>query len=78
MLDTVKVPEEFEPIFQKAQEYVSRYFDEKKQGYKNDIFTFKVRGKEINIKTHVESLSHIQIPKICILSKKIIPKNQRL
>ena len=31
MLDTVKVPEEFEPIFQKAQEYVSRYFDEKKQ-----------------------------------------------
>jgi len=41
-------------------------FDEKKQGYKNDIFTFKVRGKEINIKTHVESLSHIQIPKISL------------
>ncbi len=41
-------------------------FDEKKQSYKNDIFTFKVRGKEINIKTHVESLSHIQIPKISL------------
>ena len=41
-------------------------FDKKKQGYKNDIFTFKVRGKEINIKTHVESLSHIQIPKISL------------
>lgn len=29
MLDTVKVPEQFEPIFQKAQEFVSRYFKEK-------------------------------------------------
>ena len=30
-LDTVKVPEEFEPVFQKAQEYVSRYFEGKKE-----------------------------------------------
>ena len=29
MLNTVKVPEPFEPLFQKAQEYVSRYFSEK-------------------------------------------------
>lgn len=31
MLDTVKVPAEFEPVFQKAQEYVSRYFREIKR-----------------------------------------------
>jgi signal transduction histidine kinase len=31
MLDTVKVPEQFEPIFQKAQDYVRRYFGEKKE-----------------------------------------------
>jgi signal transduction histidine kinase len=31
MLDTVKVPEQFEPIFQKAQDYVRRYFSEKRE-----------------------------------------------
>ncbi|MCJ7507832.1 MAG: hypothetical protein MUO85_03760, partial [candidate division Zixibacteria bacterium] len=31
MLDTVSVPEQFEPIFQKAQDYVRRYFSEKKE-----------------------------------------------
>jgi two-component system cell cycle sensor histidine kinase/response regulator CckA len=31
MLDTVNVPEQFEPIFQKAQDYVRRYFGEKKE-----------------------------------------------
>ncbi len=31
MLDTVSVPEQFEPIFQKAQDYVSTYFSEKKE-----------------------------------------------
>jgi signal transduction histidine kinase/predicted hydrocarbon binding protein len=31
MLDTVNVPEQFEPIFQKAQDYVRRYFSEKKE-----------------------------------------------
>jgi signal transduction histidine kinase/predicted hydrocarbon binding protein len=31
MLDTVTVPEQFEPIFQKAQEYVRKYFSQKKE-----------------------------------------------
>jgi signal transduction histidine kinase/CheY-like chemotaxis protein/predicted hydrocarbon binding protein len=31
MLNTVKVPKEFEPIFQKAQEYVGKYFKEKSE-----------------------------------------------
>ncbi|MFH1073799.1 MAG: ATP-binding protein, partial [Candidatus Firestonebacteria bacterium] len=31
MLNTVKVPKEAEPIFEKAQEYVSKYFREKKE-----------------------------------------------
>ena len=34
--------------------------------YKNPIYTFKVRDKEINISTHTESLSHTQIPKIAL------------
>ena len=35
MLDTVKVPEQFEPIFQKAQDYVRRYFSEKREDASN-------------------------------------------
>ncbi|NLP58047.1 methylmalonyl-CoA mutase family protein [Lutibacter sp. B1] len=41
-------------------------WEAKKQAYKKDIYSYKVRGKEINIKTHSESLSHIQIPKISL------------
>ncbi|HBK70293.1 MAG TPA: methylmalonyl-CoA mutase [Flavobacteriaceae bacterium] len=38
----------------------------KKQRYKNEIYTFKVRDKEINIKTHTTSLSQLEIPKISL------------
>ncbi|HSQ45955.1 MAG TPA: methylmalonyl-CoA mutase family protein, partial [Lutibacter sp.] len=41
-------------------------WEAKKQSYKNDVFTFNVRGKDLNIKTHSESLSHTQIPKISL------------
>ena len=37
---------------------------DKVQQYKNEFFIFKVRGKELKIKTHYESLSHSQIPKV--------------
>jgi isobutyryl-CoA mutase len=37
---------------------------EKKMAYKNEYYIYKVRDKEIKIKTHTESLSHIQIPKV--------------
>lgn len=38
----------------------------KAQQYKEPVFKFKVRDKEIGIKTHTESLSHLQIPKIAL------------
>lgn len=41
-------------------------WDEKINNYKNPVYTFKVRGKEINIDTHTESLSHTQIPKVAL------------
>lgn len=41
-------------------------WDEKVNKYKNPIYNFKVRGKEINITTHTESLSHTQIPKVSL------------
>ena len=41
-------------------------WDEKVNKYKNPVYTFKVRDKEINIQTHTESLSHSQIPKVSL------------
>ena len=41
-------------------------WSEKVAKYKNPIYTFKVRDKEINIETHSESLSHSQIPKVAL------------
>ncbi len=34
--------------------------------YKDPIYSFKVRDKEIKIETHTESLSHTQIPKVSL------------
>ncbi|MDO4727422.1 MAG: methylmalonyl-CoA mutase family protein [Bacteroidota bacterium] len=39
---------------------------EKVDKYKNPVYSFKVRDKEIKIQTHTESLSHSQIPKIAL------------
>ena len=39
---------------------------EKVQRYKDPVYSFKVRDKEINIDTHSESLSHSQIPKVAL------------
>ena len=39
---------------------------EKVKKYKDPIYTFKVRDKEIKIETHTESLSHSQIPKVAL------------
>jgi methylmalonyl-CoA mutase len=34
--------------------------------YKEPVFKFKVRDKELSIETHTESLSHTQIPKVAV------------
>ena len=34
--------------------------------YKAPVYTFQVRGKDIHIQTHTESLSHTQIPKVAL------------
>ncbi len=41
-------------------------WDEKVNKYKNPMYSFKVRDKEIKIATHTESLSHSQIPKVAL------------
>ncbi|MEN8250946.1 MAG: methylmalonyl-CoA mutase family protein, partial [Bacteroidota bacterium] len=39
---------------------------EKAKQYIDDVYTFNVRGKDIKIKTHAESLAHLDIPKIAL------------
>ncbi len=41
-------------------------WEAKKKQYTDEFYVFKVRDKEIKIKTHTESLSHLQIPKVAV------------
>jgi isobutyryl-CoA mutase len=41
-------------------------WSEKAKRYREPVFKYKVRNKEIGIQTHTESLSHLQIPKISL------------
>lgn len=41
-------------------------FQQKVDQYREPVFKFRVRNKEIGIQTHTESLSHLQIPKVAL------------
>jgi len=41
-------------------------WEAKKATYKDPVFRFKVRDKELTLDTHTESLSHSQIPKVAL------------
>ena len=57
-----KVALDFDPRNKKVLDEWS----EKTSKYKEPVYTFSVRGKDISIKTHTESLSHSQIPKVAV------------
>ncbi|MAY84856.1 MAG: methylmalonyl-CoA mutase [Flavobacteriales bacterium] len=57
-----KVKLELDPKnFQLIQEW-----EGKKKRYSDDVYTFKVRDKEIKMETHTTSLSHTKIPKVAL------------
>lgn len=41
-------------------------WEARKKQYTGDFYTYKVRDKELKIKTHTESLSHLQISKVAV------------
>ncbi|OFY49741.1 MAG: methylmalonyl-CoA mutase [Bacteroidetes bacterium GWF2_41_31] len=41
-------------------------WEQTKKSYTDEYFIFKVRDKELKIATHVESMSHTQVPKVCL------------
>ncbi len=58
--------DEIEQNLEIANKRILEKWDEKVEAYKNPMYVFKVRDKEIKIETHSESLSHQQIPKISL------------
>ncbi len=68
--DTVKVLQaQFDKIkldFDPKNMLIIEGWEEKVQKYKEPIYKFKVRDKELSIETHSESLSHLQIPKVAL------------
>ena len=55
-----EVEKELDPVNRE----ILKSWPDKIRKYKEEIFSYKVRNKEIKIETHTESLSHLQIPKI--------------
>ena len=53
----------------KHQEILDSW-QEKRRKYKEEIFKYKVRGREICVETHIETLSHNRIPKIVLPNYK--------
>ena len=47
-----------------ANHNIIKTWNEKVKSYKDDYYIYKVRGKEIKVETHTESLSRLRIPKI--------------
>lgn len=45
---------------------ILKNWEAKKRHYQDEYFVFKVRDKELKIKTHTESLSHLQVPKVAV------------
>lgn len=41
-------------------------WEAKQKRYRDEVYTFKVRDKEIKMETHTTSLSHTQIPKVAL------------
>lgn len=41
-------------------------WESRKRHFQDEYYVYSVRGKEIKIKTHTESLSHTQVPKVAV------------
>ena len=61
-----EVAAKLELDFEPKHKLLLEQWQEKVQQYKGEYYTYKVRDKELKIKTHTESLSHSQIPKVAV------------
>lgn len=64
-----KLEEEYQRVAKKIDNEnldLIHSWNKKLASYKDEYYIFKVRDKELKIKTHSESLSHLEIPKISL------------
>ncbi len=64
--DMAKQKKEHEEMLSPENIKALKEWDEKIKTYTGDYFVYNVRGKEIKVKTHSESLSRIPVPKIAV------------
>ncbi|MBI5217940.1 MAG: methylmalonyl-CoA mutase family protein [Bacteroidia bacterium] len=57
---------DLEQQFEPSNKKILESWEKKIKSYKDEYYVFKVRDKEFKIKTHTETLSHLQIPKISL------------
>jgi len=58
--------EELSTRLDQANRKILDNWDQRVQAYKDEEYMFKVRDKEIRIKTHTKTMSHLNIPKISL------------
>lgn len=61
-----KLKEFIENDLEESNKKILNTWEKKKDLYRQEFYVFKVRDKEICIKTHSETLSHLLIPKISV------------
>jgi methylmalonyl-CoA mutase len=73
MDDTDRLVKELEEVYAKVTLELDpknlvllQNWEAKKRHYQDEFYVFRVRDKELRIKTHTESLSHTQIPKVAV------------
>src|SRR5690606_17705155 len=71
--DKDRLKKELQEVYQKLSLEIDpknlellKNWEAKKKHYNDEYYVFKVRDKEIKIKTHSESLSHTQVPKVAV------------
>ncbi|MEI6122842.1 MAG: methylmalonyl-CoA mutase family protein [Bacteroidota bacterium] len=57
---------QLDELLDKPNRAILQNWENKIKSYKDAFYIFKVRDKELRIKTHTETLSHLQIPKIAL------------
>ena len=65
----VKLEEKFKIVMDDLDGECKRIiekWDEKKKSYAGPVYSYKVRDKQIDVDTHTESLSRLQIPKVSL------------
>src|SRR5690606_6485811 len=71
--DKDRLIKELQEVYQKVSLEIDpknlellKNWEAKKANYQNEFYEFKVRDKVLKIKTHAESLSHTQVPKVAV------------